>query len=960
MLEISSINTLTITGLLGAEDFITLRGATGKLATVQTLDISNVTIVPDESTCYANLYGGFSGLTNQYFYYQYYISDNPRTEINKGETGLGVGTVIYEIYNNDLSALFNGTKAYRKIILPRLESIGQSLVSANDCVEEVIMQEGARYIGASAFANASSLTRITVPASVDSIGAGAFRNTSAEIQISSPLRAIADGAFRESKIPTLDFSSLEYLGKEAFYKSSLAGTVDLSNLKEIPEAAFRETQVTKAILSDNLSTIGEYAFYGSTLSDINIPTSPVFVGYRSLDNTPWYNANAKPDSQGIVYIGTTAYSANAKSSEITIKEGTTALSDNLFSSGKKLTKINLPSTITNIGNSSFYYQDILETIQWPDNLEVIGDEAFAYCKKLNFGAFPDRLVSIGKSSFLSCGTLTELTLPVSLTSVGYEAFSGNSQISIIRLNSRYAKWAYSRLEGLTHIIVGPEVEFLDCIASDKNKLRVVRFEDRDESTPLKIGDNAFLNCENLQECKLPAATTSIGKYAFSGCKNIDFGAFPAEVTHVGAGAFQYVETPCVIHDLKMDSIPEEAFLNFKGLTEITFAYPLRFLGYGCLAGTSISTFHLPASIMNADNVSYPFGAGSIYYPTLCDKLKNVTFEEGTYKFNISVAETALEHLEVPDGIKEFGTRVPATLKTLSLPAECLDFDRYMLNNNKTVHISWRGQDGLVYEGNPYEHYIPTYWYDLMRTGDWDLYLPEGIAMIEDYAFNYATLNQISLPSTLNYIARNAFYKFDALSLIEFRGATPPKTDNNERVRLGSTDAIIVPFGTREVYQSALEKSYEDKITERPGRLEVSLNPETIYIPVGTSADANIIINPDYVEIPINQIHWTCTDWSLIYGLPYPTYYKIFGKEPGECDVTVSFPFRDTTYSATVHVIVTGDSSLDSISIDSDDDVKIYNLAGILVYEGKYSGASLPSGFYIARCKGKTSKIRILK
>lgn len=319
LLEITSIDKLTISGVLGAEDFKTLRAAKGKLSTVQTLDISDISLNYDESQCYAELYGGVNYISNTYTYYRYYISNNLRTEIEKGQTDLGVGTIIYHCYNNNLSALFNGTQAYKKIILPSIESIGDELVSGNNCVEEVVMKAGAKYIGTGAFAKTTALKQVVLPESIDSIGTNAFYQSSGDIIIQSHIKSVGAGAFRESKLNHFDFSSTEYLGEYAFYKSALSGSIDLSNVKKIPAQTFTETLIDKVILAPDITEIGEYAFYNSTLSNINIPKNNLIVGYRAFHNTPWYKNYSVTDSEGIIYIGSTAYSSNI-SKESSVRE----------------------------------------------------------------------------------------------------------------------------------------------------------------------------------------------------------------------------------------------------------------------------------------------------------------------------------------------------------------------------------------------------------------------------------------------------------------------------------------------------------------------------------------------------------------------------------------------------------------------------------------------------------------
>lgn len=58
------------------------------------------------------------------------------------------------------------------------------------------------------------------------------------------------------------------------------------------------------------------------------------------------------------------------------------------------------------------------------------------------------------------------------------------------------------------------------------------------------------------------------------------------------------------------------------------------------------------------------------------------------------------------------------------------------------------------------------------------------------------------------------------------------------------------------------------------------------------------------------------------------------------------------------VIVSDEAGIDSIIADKDSFVKIYNLSGVLVYNGALSDIKLSSGFYIVICNGYSFKIRI--
>ncbi|MDE6438735.1 MAG: leucine-rich repeat domain-containing protein, partial [Muribaculaceae bacterium] len=530
---------MTIKGKLGADDLKVLRSASGKLATVNTLDLSETELVEDESTCYASLYGGATS-SNNYLYDDYYISNRTRTETGTGQTDLGVGVITTRHYVNDFSAVFNGTQAYRKIIMPALSSIGEELISGNKVVEEIVIPEGARFVGTGAFAQASSLKNVILPMSVDSVGTHAFRETTCPITLQSRLRHIGYGAFRKSAITEIDLSEVKTLGEAAFDGSSLAGELDLTGIATIPDYAFNETSVTKAMLSPEITAIGAYAFASTPLADINLPENGLEVGSKAFDRTPWFTNNVVADAYGIKYIGNTAYEAVASAvpSEVTIADGTTVLGARLFG-GCSVTKVNLPQTVRVIGESAFESCKLTE-ITWPESLEEIRDNAFKYCSSLWFDSFPDKLRHIGRAAFLGCTGLTEITFPEKLEIVDYYAFNDCSSVSLIRLNSTNASMKLY-LDNLTRLIVGPKVELIDQLRSPK--LRMVQFAPRNAETPLAIGDNAF-GSTLLEECLLPDNTVSLGSTLFFHARKVNIGRFPSKVKHVGAYAFQGVETPC--------------------------------------------------------------------------------------------------------------------------------------------------------------------------------------------------------------------------------------------------------------------------------------------------------------------------------------------------------------------------------------------------------------------------------
>lgn len=66
---------------------------------------------------------------------------------------------------------------------------------------------------------------------------------------------------------------------------------------------------------------------------------------------------------------------------------------------------------------------------------------------------------------------------------------------------------------------------------DNPSLESIIFKHADQIT--SIGDDAFAECSNLEEFKMPAAVTSIGPRAFKGCSRIQSQVSLQEITPQG-------------------------------------------------------------------------------------------------------------------------------------------------------------------------------------------------------------------------------------------------------------------------------------------------------------------------------------------------------------------------------------------------------------------------------------------
>ena len=103
----------------------------------------------------------------------------------------------------------------------------------------------------------------------------------------------------------------------------------------------------------------------------------------------------------------------------------------------------------------------LQTLKLPQGVTGIGDKSFIAFTALKSVVLPDGLTSIESYAFLRCSALTSITLPASLTSIGYRAFRNCRSLNTVT-----------------------------CLAA----------------TPPTLGENAFRNCADGLQIRVPAAS----------------------------------------------------------------------------------------------------------------------------------------------------------------------------------------------------------------------------------------------------------------------------------------------------------------------------------------------------------------------------------------------------------------------------------------------------------------------
>jgi hypothetical protein len=356
-------------------------------------------------------------------------------------------------------------------------------------------------IGGGAFYQYTSLTSVTIPASVTSIGDGAFADCTSLTSVTIPASVTSIDVFTFANctsLATVTFaqgSRLDAFERGVFYGCTSLTSINIpAGVTYIGYDAFGHcTSLASITIPEGVTYIDILAFQNCTnLTEITIPASVTTIG--ADDN------NFAGTFKDCTSLATVTFATN---SQLEI------IGNGMFEGCTSLTSITFPASVTSIGHSidewagTFFGCTNLKTVTFESGsrLQYIGRGTFQDCTSLTSVPIPAGVTSIGRSAFENCTSLTSITIPASVTSIGNPSPTDD--------------W------------VGT---FYDCTS-----LKTVTF---DEGSRLEaIGKGVFQGCTSLTSIEIPASVTSIGSQAFFGCTSLISVTIPSSVTSIGYDAF---------------------------------------------------------------------------------------------------------------------------------------------------------------------------------------------------------------------------------------------------------------------------------------------------------------------------------------------------------------------------------------------------------------------------------------
>ena len=239
----------------------------------------------------------------------------------------------------------------------------------------------------------------------------------------------------------------------------------------------------------------------------------------------------------------------------TVNERCKVIADGAFRVCKKLKSITLPIGLLKIGNNAFTDCCSLQSIVIPHGVKYIGINAFAACHSLEKTNVPASVIKIEHGAFNACWSLENINIEGSLfteinkmliSSEGVLISSWTNQldITIPKGVKKIGDYAFMNCQNLYYVCISEGVKRIGDLAFHLcQSIHTIVLPNTLES----IGNHAFSDCISLESIDIPNGVTHIGMYAFFNCKSIDKLLIPQSVISIGCAAFNRCSSHIKLH-----------------------------------------------------------------------------------------------------------------------------------------------------------------------------------------------------------------------------------------------------------------------------------------------------------------------------------------------------------------------------------------------------------------------------
>jgi hypothetical protein len=392
-------------------------------------------------------------------------------------------------------------------------------------IQRVVIEEGVTTTGFHAFYNASNLTSVSLPSTLQTLQFMTF--------------------FGCGKLTTLTIpSSVTYVGDRSLEGCSALTDVYMSETGDaIPTMPVRIHTYDASQIRLHIPC-GQAGAYYAKGWNAKFTIDGVVSGTCG-DNVQWTFESCNGT---LTIFGTGPMAKYAYTNQVP-----------WYSFRESITSVTIANGVTTIGQPAFYNCSNLTSVSIGTGVTTICRQAFQNCTNLPSITIGDHVTTIERKAFDNCSGLTSITIPPSVTSIGEEAFNGCYAMESLYITDLTA-WCNISFDGIyaTPFIRNGYASYRGGGNLFLNGIQVTTLTIPDGVTEIKhytfygfagitdvqfnqvttIGRSAFNSNHGLTDITIPEGVTIINPNAFNYCTSLQSISIPESVTAIGNRALR--------------------------------------------------------------------------------------------------------------------------------------------------------------------------------------------------------------------------------------------------------------------------------------------------------------------------------------------------------------------------------------------------------------------------------------
>ena len=492
-------------------------------------------------------------------------------------------------------------------------------------ISSVVICDGVRSIGYTAFMDCTALESVVIPASVSNIESYAFQNCSSLKKVVLPegIPYLEYGVFSGCKslesitIP----GSVTRIYGQAFYGCEMLSEVIFTggplqwtfmDIEYSNDVLYRD--IVTCTGEDKLSgECGENVTWSLSTDGVLTISGSGYMDHLSCCNTPWYTFRSMITSA-------------------VIEDGVLSIGGETFCNCNALENVTIADSVTRIGGYAFEHCTSLKNIYIPGSVSVLDYGVFYDCTALESVVIPEGVTYINGGTFQNCVSLMSVTLPASMRRIENGAFWNCTALTSVIYTGGPRHWA--------HVYIGSNNDALredivTCAGEDEMDGKC----GRNVTWSLNDGvltisgmgamDNFsqneapwFIYVDMITKIIIDDGVTFLGSNAFAGCEYVTSVVVGRSVTQIGYSMFRdCTALTDITLPRNLTIIYDNAFANCTSLESITIPIGVHHLGSSVFEGcTALTSVKIPAQVT------------SIYRGTFrnCTALESVTIPKNMY------------------------------------------------------------------------------------------------------------------------------------------------------------------------------------------------------------------------------------------------------------------------------------------------------------------------------------------